>query len=166
MKQILIFLFVISFAVQQATAQQKEMINEINEQVWKPFIRSFNAGDDEGFKAVHSKEMIRVLQDAKDIFGYDRYFQKQPDSVKAKWGNWKKNIELHFIQRIAGNEKAFEVGYYKTTSTNQQTGETRKSIGKFHVLLRKENGVWMILMDADSSEGASEALFNGADPLE
>lgn len=166
MKRMLIFLLAISFTFQQVTAQQKEMIKEINEQVWKPFIRSFSAGDDEGFKAVHSKEVIRVLQDAKDIFGYDRYFQKQPDSIKAKWGNWKKSIELRFIQRIAGNDKAFDVGFYKTTSTNQQTGETRKSIGKFHVLLRKENGVWKILMDADSSEGASEKLFNEADPLE
>ncbi|MGZ8510936.1 MAG: hypothetical protein ACXWWA_11185 [Chitinophagaceae bacterium] len=53
---------------------------------------------------------------------------------------WKKNIELRFIQRIAGKDKAFEEGYYKTTSTNIVTGEIRKGIGKFHVLLRKENG--------------------------
>jgi hypothetical protein len=166
MKQVPTFLLLVFFAYQQVEAQQKEMVKEINEQVWKPFIRSFTIGDDEGFKAVHSKEVIRVLQDAKDIFGYDRYFQKQPDSLKAKWGNWKKDIELRFIQRIAGNDKAFDIGYYKTTSVNQQSGEVRKSIGKFHVLLRKERGVWKILMDADTSEGASEELFNGADPLE
>ena len=142
------------------TAQQRELVKEINEQVWKPFIRSFSAGDEEGFKAVHSKEVIRVLQDDKEIFGYDRYFQTQPDSIKAKWGIWKKNIELRFVQRIAGNDKAFEVGFYKTTSTNQQTGETRISIGKFHVLLRKEKGIWKILMDADTSEGVTEELFN------
>jgi ketosteroid isomerase-like protein len=166
MKRILIFLLAVSFTLQQAAAQKNEMTKEINEQVWKPFIHSFNTGDDAGFKAVHSKEVIRVLQDDKDIFGYDRYFQQQPDSIKSKWGNWKKNIELRFIQRIAGNDKAFDVGYYKTTSTNLQTGEVRKSIGKFHVLLRKENGVWKILMDADTREGASEELFNKADPLE
>jgi hypothetical protein len=166
MKRMLIFLLIISFAFQQVTAQQKEMIKEINEHIWKPFIRSFNASDDEGFKAVHSKELIRVLQDDKEIFGYDRYFQRQPDSIKAKWDNWKKNIELRFTHRIAGNDKAFDVGYYKTTSTNLQTGEVRKSIGKFHVLMRKEIGVWKILMDADTKEGASQELFNKADPLE
>jgi len=166
MKRILIFTLLISFAFQQITAQQNEMTKQINEQVWKPFIRSFNTGDDEGFKAVHSKEIIRVLQDDKDIFGYDRYFLRQPDTIKAKWGNWKKNIELRFIQRIAANDKAFEVGYYKTTNTNLQTGEVRKSIGKFHVLMRKEEGVWKILMDADTSEGANEDLFNNADPLD
>ena len=115
---------------------------------------------------MHSKEVIRVLQDDKEIFGYDRYFQTQPDSIKAKRGTWKKDIELRFVQRIAGKDKAFEVGFYKTTSTNQQTGETRKSMGKFHVLLRKEKGIWKILMDADTSEGVTDELFNKAESLE
>lgn len=166
MKPMLMLLLLISCTDLQVAAQQKELVKEINEQVWKPFIRSFRAGDDKGFKAVHSKEVIRVLQDDKEIFGYDRYFQTQPDSIKAKWGIWKKDIELRFVQRIAGKDKAFEVGFYKTISTNKQSGETRKSIGKFHVLLRKENGIWKILMDADSSEGAGEELFNKAESLE
>jgi ketosteroid isomerase-like protein len=166
MKPMLILLLLISFTDLQVTAQQKEQVKEINEQVWKPFIRSFSTGDDNGFKAVHSKEVIRVLQDDKEIFGYDRYFQTQPDSIKAKWGSWKKDIELRFVQRIAGTDKAFEVGFYKTTSTNQQTGETRIGIGKFHVLLRKEKGIWKILMDADTREGVTDELFNKAESLE
>jgi len=166
MKRMLFFALPVFFAFQQVVAQQDSLIKEINEQVWKPFIQSFNAGDDEAFKAVHSKDIIRVIRDDKDIYGYDRYFQKTPDSVKKKWGDWKKNIELRFVQRIAGNDKAFEEGYYKTTSTNRQTGEVRKGIGKFHVLMRRENGVWKILMDADTSEGASEEVFNKAKPLE
>jgi hypothetical protein len=70
---------------------------QINEQVWKPFIKSFNSGDEEGFKAVHSRDMIRVIQDDQQIFGYERYFEKSPDSLKLKWGKWKKNIELRFL---------------------------------------------------------------------
>jgi hypothetical protein len=56
--------------------------------------------------------------------------------------------ELRFIQRIASNDKAFEVGYYKTTSTNKSTGEARTGHGKFHFVLRRENGTWKILVDA------------------
>jgi hypothetical protein len=56
-------------------------------------------------------------------------------------------------------DKAFEVGYYKTTSTNTVTGEKRTGFGKFHVLLRKENGVWKILMDADAYEKTDEDVF-------
>ena len=115
MRKVLFFIFFLLFAFQHVFAQQDALIKKINEQVWKPFIQSFNAGDDEAFKAVHSKDVIRVNRDGKEIYGYDRYFQKIPDSIKAKWSDWKKNIELRFIQRIAGNDKAFEEGYYKTT---------------------------------------------------
>jgi len=140
MKRMLFFALPVLFAFQRVIAQQDALTKEINEQVWKPFIQSFNAGDDEAFKAVHSKDIIRVIRDDKDIYGYDRYFKQKPDSIKVKWSDWKKSIELRFIQRIAGNDKAFEEGYYKTTSTNRLTGEVRKGIGKFHVVMRKENG--------------------------
>jgi hypothetical protein len=132
----------------------------------EPFIQSFNSGDDECFKAVHSREIIRVIQDDNRIMGYDEYFQKQPDSIKAKWGSWRKNIELRFIQRIASNDKAFEVGFYKTTSTNKSTGETRTGYGKFHVVLRMENGTWKILVDADANENTNEPVFLTGLPME
>ena len=116
-------------------------------------------------KSVHSKDVVRVIQEDGQIFGYDQYFKKIPDSLIAKWANWKKNIELRFTQRISSEDKAFEVGFYKTTSTNIRTGEQRKSFGRFHVLLRKENGTWKIIMDADTGEGASEENFNKASPM-
>lgn len=143
-------------------AQNNKNTKEINEQVWHPFIKGFANGDDELFKSVHSKEVIRVMQDDRAILDYQQYFKKIPDSIKAKWSNWKRDIELRFIQRIASDDKAFEVGFYKTTSRNSQTGEQRESFGRFHVLLRKENGIWKILMDADTGEGASEENFNKA----
>ena len=95
------------FSFQFAYSQSDSLQKQINEQVWKPFISTFNSGDDEGFKAVHSKDVIRVSQDSKQILGYDQYFKKVPDSIKAKWYKWKKNIELRFIQRIAADGKAF-----------------------------------------------------------
>src|SRR5262245_28289675 len=79
----------------QADGLQKE----INEQVWKPFIKAFNNDDNEAFKNVHSKDVIRVIRDDNRILGYDEYFQKIPDSTKAKWSHWEKNIELRFLQR-------------------------------------------------------------------
>jgi ketosteroid isomerase-like protein len=159
---VLTALFSFQFAYTQSDSLQKQ----INEQVWKPFISTFNSGDNEGFKAVHSKDVIRVSQDSKQIFGYDQYFKKMPDSIKAKWNKWKRNIELRFIQRIASNGKAFEVGYYKTKSTDTTNGVTRTGYGKFHVLLRKENNTWKILMDEDSNDNTTEAVFQTGKPLE
>jgi ketosteroid isomerase-like protein len=147
-------------------SQDNKITKEINEQVWTIFIRSVAGGEDELFKSVHSKDAVRVIQDERQILGYEQYFQKIPDSLKAKWAHWKRTIELRFTQRISSEDKAFEVGYYKTTSTNIQTGEQRKSFGRFHVLLRKENGRWRIVMDADTGEGASEENFNGANPMQ
>src|SRR5919202_6876439 len=111
MKQLLLCLFVFLVWVNNCLSQTNFQ-KEINEQVWKPFIKSFNNSDDESFKAVHSKDIIRVIQDANTILGYNEYFKKQSDSVKAKWESWKRNIELRFIQRIANSDKAFEVGFY------------------------------------------------------
>jgi len=149
-----------------AFSQTGNLQKEINEQVWKPFIKAFNNHDDEAFSAVHSKEVIRVSQDDNQIIGYAEYFKKVPDSVKLKWKDWKRNIELRFLQRIASGEKAFEVGYYKSSNTNTVTGEKRTGYGKFHVLLRKENGTWKILMDADANENTDEAVFSKAMPME
>jgi ketosteroid isomerase-like protein len=165
MKKLLLITGIVSFGL-LSSAQDNKFTKEINEQVWLPFVKGFSNGDDELFKSVHSKEIVRVSQDDKQIIGYDKYFQKVPDSIKAKWSHWNKNIELRFIQRIASEDKAFEVGYYKSTSTNTKTGEQRTGIGKFHVLLRKENGVWRILMDADTNEGASEETFKKASPMQ
>lgn len=166
MKKIVNCFLLCFFSAGYLTAQKTNTTREINEQVWKPFIKSFSNGDDETFRSVHSRDIIRVIQDDKQIAGYAEYFKKVPDSIKSKWSEWKKKIELRFVQRIASDDKAFEVGYYKTTSTNSKTGEQRTGIGKFHVLLRKENGVWKILMDADTAEGASEEVFRKAMPLE
>jgi ketosteroid isomerase-like protein len=146
-------------------SQSDSLQRQINEQVWKPFIRSFNSDDDQEFQSVHSKDVIRVIQDGQQIFGYDQYFRKVPDSVKAKWGTWKKKIELRFKQRIAANGRAFEVGFYKTTNINTTTGKTNTGYGKFHVLLRIEDGRWKILMDADANEKTDEAVFLTGKPL-
>src|SRR6478609_109711 len=147
-------------------SQSNSLQQQINEQVWEPFIKAFNNSDNAGFRKVHSLELIRVIQDDNEVLGYEEYLKPVDDSIKAKWGNWKNHIELRFLQRIASNGKAFETGYYKTTSANITTGETRVSFGKFHVLLRTEDGTWKILMDQDAKEDADENRFLQAKAME
>ena len=147
-------------------SQIDSLQKEINEQVWKPFVSAYNNRDNDALSKVHSKELIRIAQDEKVILGYAEYFRKVPDSIKARRSNWQFSIELRFAQRIASAGKAFEVGYFKLIRKNTQTGDNSISFGKFHVLLRKEEGVWKILMDADSSVQADEKSFLAASPLE
>jgi hypothetical protein len=148
-----------------AISQSDSLQQQINEQVWKPFIASFNSMDTEKFMSVHSKQMTRVIQDSKQIYGYDKYFhENQQGDERSKQANRKRSIELRFIQRIAGDGKAFEVGYFKTTNFLPD-GKSRSGYGKFHVLLQKENGVWKILMDTDASENTNETVFQTGKPL-
>ena len=161
------FLSILCFAFyHNSFPQNNSLQKQINEQVWKPFIKAFNNDDNEGFRKVHSTDLIRVIQDDNRVLGYTEYLQPVADSIKANWANWKRNIELRFIQRIASDGKAFETGYYKTTTNNIKTGEIRVSYGKFHVLLRTENGTWKILMDQDAKEDADEKRFQLAEPME
>ena len=142
-------------------AQSDSLQQQINEQVWKPFIQSYNSFDTDGFMRVHSKEMTRVLQDANRVWNYKQYMESMKrgdDHGRSK--NDKRKIELRFTQRMAGEGRAFEVGYYKVVMNDAQT-----FYGKFHVLLWVENGKWKILMDADANEKTIESTFLSGKPL-
>lgn len=164
MRSIVTALFCFFFLV--ISGQEKSHQQDINSQVWKTFIKGFNDRDNQLFGSVHSKDFIRVIRDNQTIFGYDEAFADKPDEVKQQLKKWKRNIELRFIERIASEDKAFEVGYYKTSVVNSETNESRVGYGKFHVLLRKEKGQWKILMDSDVQGGVDEAIFQSANPME
>lgn len=161
-----IFIFIgIAWAHSFSYAQADSLQQQINQHVWKPFIQSFNNLDTKGFMSVHSKDMTRVIQDGNLLYGYETYYreteQGNQSTIKA---NRKRTLELRFTQRIASGDKAFEVGYYKFTSLHPD-GTSRNGYGKFHVLLRKENGTWKILMDADASDKTDETTFQSAKPM-
>ncbi len=164
-----ILIVLLAFTVTEVCAQTQpsnNIQNEINEQVWRLFIQYFNARDQVHLAQVHSKDVARVQQDANRILGAAEYFKEPTDAEKEKLANRKTSLELRFIQRIANDNKAFEVGYYKTTVTNITTGVSRTSYGKFHVLLGKEDNRWKILMDADGHENTDEAIFLTGKPIE
>jgi hypothetical protein len=141
---------------------------EINDQIWKPFIQTFNDYNTKGFMAVHSKEVARAPRDAKTIWNWDEYYKNQEQGdLQGKSASSKRNLELRFTERIVNKDLAIDVGIYKTSSIRPD-GTSRSFYGRFHVVLRKENGIWKILVDTDSSEGRtiSEQDFLAASPIE
>lgn len=140
----------------------------INTQVWRPFIKHFNDNNTEGFLSVHSKDAVRSPRDAKQIWNRDEYFseQAQGDDFDKKEKR-KRTLELRFTERISQGSLAIEVGVYKTTYIFPD-GKKRDYFGRFHVVLRKEEGIWKILVDTDSSEGGTfgESDFLKASPME
>lgn len=165
MKISIVFTFLLLSAF-LANAQPVNSQKEINEQVWKPFIRAFADKDTDKFMSVHSKDVIRATQDDNKLMNYNEYSAATRSwDQGAKTANRKRDIELRFTHRIASAEQALEIGYYKTTSYNSNGG-SRSFYGKFHVTLRKENGQWKITLDTDTNKDVTEAQFNAAAPLE
>jgi ketosteroid isomerase-like protein len=142
--------------------------SEINNQVWKPFIKTFTQYDMEGFMALHSRDLVRCARDGNSVMNWTEYYNNTRDGeLRAKMANRKRAIDLRFLERISNGNQAVETGIYKTTSFKTD-GSTSDFYGKFLVVLRKENGVWKILVDTDSSEGGtiSAQSFQNAKPIE
>jgi uncharacterized protein (TIGR02246 family) len=152
------FLLTLTFAAQ---AQ-----HEIDEQVWKPFIKAFNTRDTPAFMAVHSKDLARIPRDGKAITTFAQYQKQNEDGNKRAAADTRMTIELRFIERVASETQAYDVGIYKTTVTTGK-GASQSHYGKFFVVLRKEDNRWKILVDSDSSEGGtiSEKDFINAKPM-
>ena len=149
-------------------ANGQDELSVINRQVWTPFIEAYNKFDVVGFMEVHSKDVVRSPRDGGEIFGYDEYFLRMEKSAtRNKLHKGSRKIELRFLERIVKNDLAYEVGVYKVEAIDAN-GHSRFSYGKFHVVLRKEEDQWKILVDSDSSENNTigEDDFNAAKPLD
>ncbi len=156
---------VLYFMSAEAQADSVKWVKEINEQVWKPFITSFTSGDKEGFRAVHSKRITRVEIDRNLVMNYEKYFPAiDPNAPPAK-RNGTSTFELRFDKRISNGNNAWESGFYKGTYSLE--GKLLRSwYGRFYVILEKENGVWKILVDADTGKDANEENFKNASSME
>jgi ketosteroid isomerase-like protein len=156
----------LSFSVLTVFAQDEKQA--VNEQIWKPFIEAFNNRDTQKFMDVHSKDVVRSSRDSKQVIGWDEYYKQMERGDKSENASKSKRIlELRFTERIYGKDKAIEVGVYKTTYIKAD-GIAQSFYGRFHCVHRKENGVWKILVDTDSSEGRtiSEKHFLEATAME
>jgi len=165
MNRLILSSILILFSTESFSQDYKK---EINDQVWKPFIQTFNNFDAVGFLAVHSKDVVRASRDSKEIYNWDEYLKQQKaGDQRSIEHESKRTLELRFTERIANANQAIEVGIYKTTSINSK-GESRSFYGRFHVVLRRENNVWKILIDTDSSEGntIAEKDFLSAQSME
>ncbi len=131
-------------------------ITEINEQVWKPFVKAFEQNDAELFCSLHSRSLIRVQ--ARDLLNYDTYttnYARMFERMKKEQTH--STITLRFSRRLSDSTRAFEEGYYKMVYPYKGKFET--GYGKFTVILTKENGQWKIMLDSDLSDGVNEEVF-------
>ena len=162
--RILVIVFTVIGSWLNAQTEQ----NLIDRQVWIPFTESYSNFDAEKFIDVHAENMIRVNRDGEEIKTIAEY----AENVRNRWPaqiekGRKRKLELRFSQRIATETDAFEVGIYKVSYPNEDGSETNH-YGRFHVVLKKTDGIWKITVDADSNYGKtiSEKDFLNAVPIE
>lgn len=164
MKKILLLaVTVFCFSISKAQSDSLKWVNEINEQVWKPFVTHLMSGNNEGFSSVHSKRITRVEIDRGVVKDYDKYFPPVTPAPPKK--NSGLLFELRFDKRVSNGTRAWESGYYKGTVV-QEGKEPRSYYGRFYVVLEKEAGVWKILVDADTKKDATEENFSKASSMQ
>src|SRR5690349_17577674 len=114
MNRLIIGLLLISCHTLAQSTQQ-----EINKQVWKPFLKAFNDNDTKAFMDVHSKDVVRSSRDAKEVLNWTQYFSQQERGDNAdKAAKRKRTLELRFTERLANDDQAIDVGIYKTSYIN------------------------------------------------
>ena len=85
-----------------------------------------------------------------------RDYKTYIDGYNATFKNARKigmsnTISLRFFERINNDSIASERGVYKLIRAEKDK-DNLVYYGQFHVLFKKENNVWKILMDYDSNE--------------
>ena len=149
MKKLLIPILVLfcqfSFAQNQDSVRQA-----INQEVWYPFIKTYNGLDAAGFMALHTDDVIRINRDGKSIkIGPEYADSQQQSAARSKKRGSKRSISFSFTERFAREDIAFEAGYYKVEWA--QGDKSGTSYGEFQVILKKENGRWKLFVDSDTS---------------
>lgn len=141
---------------------------ELERDIWRPFSAAIAARDAPAHVALHSAQFVRASGDLKRV---QTFAQWRDDNLqmfaRLAERDIRPAIAFRFSERLAGAEVASERGIYEFAATDAK-GETRRYYGQFHVISRKENGRWRLLVDYDSSEGGTitEANFRAAHAID
>lgn len=147
-KLFLIVTVLISFF---AVAQSPQ--DEIDQQIWVPFTKAWESNDAKAFNAIHTKDVWRV-NSGRLLFG-----SEYKDANEKRMGsstNTSRTIEFWFEHRVLSGNRAYEVGYYR--STDLSNSAPQYYYGRFHVSLEKVDGVWKITLDWDTADVNGRAV--------
>lgn len=143
-----------------------ETFEQINDQVWYPFMQSYQDLDTEAFMRLHSAKLVRMDLNEGLQYDIDTYFIHQQDvNDHYKSTRKRRTIELRFQHRSVQDSFAYEIGYYKATSYVPREPKGTEYYGKFNVILKKEEGTWKIVSDADHGQVPSY-LFSASKEME
>lgn len=143
-------LLVISIFLSTATLAQEtkyDFSKEIDEQLWKSFVKSYNARDGKNHIKIHTEDVLRIT---KNGIKKGQAYQDQILESYGRKGQLKREIEFKHEHRIHAPNIAYEVGYFKVTIF--RLDKAIEYYGRFSVVLEKEDGRWKIAQDWDVDE--------------
>jgi len=126
------------------SSAQKTIAEEIDQQVWEVFKKSYGNKNAADFNAIHTDDVLRITPSG--IRVGQAYRDQNIKSFSRKDGP-SRTIDFRFERRIHENDIAYEIGYYQITQDNGD-----RYYGRFSVLLKKENGKWRIAQDWDTND--------------
>jgi len=120
----------------------------IDQTVWAPFQKAYEALDGASLNAIYADDVLRVTPEGIDT--ENAFKGKNLERLKAsKESNTEIKLDFWFDSRHTNEVTSYEVGFYKIAITTNN--ETQYLYGQFHIVLKKIKGVWKITQDWDTT---------------
>ncbi|WP_431167402.1 nuclear transport factor 2 family protein [Tenacibaculum halocynthiae] len=146
MKSVYTLLIFAFLSICSFSQNKKAIIREVNQELWKPFKKHFEAKNWKEFNKLHTDDVLRV-----NSYGI-RMGKEYKNTVKSsyqKTSTRKRQIDFSFEQRVYKKNIGYEVGYYRIKYT-EKNKEPFITYGRFHVVINKLKNKWLISQDWDT----------------
>lgn len=139
-----------------ATAQTPgaaRWLEEINRDIWLPFLEGVARNVDTLYLDVHSRDYVRIQEQGRLILSYDTYVDDTRTMMQQYYERGTRiTMQVRFQERITNGHFASERGISKIVFATPNP-ESRVMYGRFHTIARKEGGRWKILSDFGPAGG-------------
>ncbi len=163
----LLFLVLFSFGLFAQERSKVEQLNDLNKQLWLPFIEGVNTAKADLYVGVHAKDFYWVSAGSNGrIMDLPEYADDSVMVMKQrKEQGTRSEMEVRFLERNVDGDFASERCIVKFTM-HERGKEPQVSYGVSQYFSRKENGVWRMWMQFKPADKGSAEMFASAAPLE
>jgi hypothetical protein len=141
---------------QNSKAKDTVIISEIDNELWKPLIKSVYDADYELHESCYHPAAVMVFEmDNKSSSGKEWLEGRVKPGFAERKGKPKTTyLKMRFDKRIHNEESAFETGIF--LFSRLKDGIRMTSYIHFEFLITKENGKWELLMENQRKRGTLE----------
>jgi len=141
--------------------QARAQVTTELDSLWADVVQSVATGDSDLYLSTYHPDAIFVSMRR----GVTRTVADDVEANRAAWddtrdGRAQRSLEFRFTERLNSQTSAHEVGIFRYAST-EADGSTRVVLIHFEAALIKKDGVWLQLLELQTSD-ATEAEWEGA----